>query len=54
MPTAPGTQAQRDLRAIGPNMRIETQRSAPADAAMRLEDSQRNRQVAELKDLLRK
>lgn len=52
VPTAPGTQAQRDLRAIGPNMRIETQRSAPADAAMRLEDSHRNRQVGELKDLL--
>ena len=42
----------KDLRAIGPNMRIETQRSPQQDSALRLQDSQRAQQLADLKDLL--
>ena len=42
----------KDIRAIGPNMRIETQRSPQQDAALRLQDSQRTQQLADLKDLL--
>ena len=42
----------KDIRAIGPNIRIETQRSPQQDAALRLQDSQRSQQLAELKDLL--
>ena len=42
----------KDIRAIGPNMRIETQRSAQANAALRMQDAQRAQQLAELQDLL--
>jgi transglutaminase-like putative cysteine protease len=42
----------KDLRLIGPNMRIETQRSPQQEAALRLQDRQRSQQLTELKDLL--
>ena len=54
-PTSTGQASDKDakdIRAIGPNMRIETQRSPQQDAALRLQDSQRSQQLADLKDLL--
>ena len=54
-PTSTGQASDKDakdIRAIGPNMRIETQRNPQQDAALRLQDSQRSQQLADLKDLL--
>jgi Transglutaminase-like superfamily len=50
------SQADKDTRALGPNIRIQTQRSpeqnAQRNSALRLQDNQRQAQLAELKDLL--
>ena len=54
-PTSTGQASDKeakDIRAIGPNMRIETQRNPQQDAALRLQDNQRSQQLADLKDLL--
>jgi hypothetical protein len=55
-PVAPANKDGKDTRALGPNIRIETQRSpeqnAQRNSALRLQDNQRQAQLAELKDLL--